>query len=50
MELLTDYKRVSESVESALRNADLGFSHHREVASLTPEKQELFLNKAAGTG
>ena len=30
---LRDYKRVSESVKSALRNADLGFSHHREVAA-----------------
>lgn len=43
---LRDYKRVSESVESALRNAHLGYSHHREVASLPPEKQELFLNMA----
>lgn len=45
-QVLRDYKRVSESVESALRNADLGYSHHREVASLPPEKQEFFLNKA----
>jgi hypothetical protein len=26
---------------SSLRNDNLGFSHHREVAKLTPEKQEL---------
>jgi len=43
---LRDYKRISENVESALRNADLTFSHHREVASLPPEKQTEFLNKA----
>lgn len=43
---LRDYKRVSENVESALRNADLSFNHHKEVAKLEPEKQKFFLQKA----
>ena len=43
---LRHYKRVAENIESGLRNPDLGWSHHNEVASLNPEKQELFLNKA----
>ena len=43
---LQDYKTVAERT-SAGRNADLDFSHHREVAKLTPEKQTEFLNKAS---
>lgn len=43
---LRHYKRVAENVESGLRNPQLGWSHHNEVASLPPEKQELFLNMA----
>jgi len=43
---LKDIKWVSEKVESSLRKDDLSFNHHKEVASLTPEKQEIFLNKA----
>ena len=39
-------KNTSEMVESGRRLPDLTFSHHVEVASLTPDKQELFLNKA----
>jgi N6-adenosine-specific RNA methylase IME4 len=45
-ESLRHYKRVSENIESGRRRPDLSFSHHVEVASLTPEKQTEFLNKA----
>ena len=31
-----------ENIESGLRNPDLGWSHHREVAKLEPENQEYF--------
>jgi N6-adenosine-specific RNA methylase IME4 len=37
---------VTKAIESSRRNDDLSFSHHTEVASLTPEKQTEFLNKA----
>lgn len=43
---LKDTKWVSENVESSLRKDNLSFNHHKEVASLPPEKQELFLNMA----
>jgi len=43
---IQDYKTVSDRT-SAERHADLGFSHHREVASLDPKKQKEFLNKAS---
>jgi N6-adenosine-specific RNA methylase IME4 len=46
-ETLRQYKRISENVKSGTRVPELSFMHHREVASLTTEKQELFLNKAA---
>lgn len=39
-------KNTSEHIESGRRLPDLSFSHHVEVASLPPDKQELFLNKA----
>jgi len=42
---IQEYKQVSEKV-STVRTGDLTFNHHKEVASLPPEKQELFLNKA----
>jgi N6-adenosine-specific RNA methylase IME4 len=45
-ETLKKYKQVSEGVESGIRIPDLSYSHHREVISLTPEKQTEFLNKA----
>ena len=37
---------VTKAIESSRRNDDLSYSHHIEVASLTPEKQTEFLNKA----
>jgi len=43
---LKDTKWVSQAVETSLRKDNLSFNHHKEVASLAPEKQELFLNKA----
>jgi N6-adenosine-specific RNA methylase IME4 len=46
IETLRRYKQVSERIESGTRVPDLSWTHHREVASLPPDKQELFLNKA----
>lgn len=43
---LWDYKKIAESVKSSERSEDLGYSHHREVASLSPEKQTMFLDMA----
>jgi len=43
---LATYKSISQNVKPLLRNKELSFNHHKEVASLPPEKQELFLNKA----
>ncbi|TRZ80526.1 hypothetical protein D4R86_04200 [bacterium] len=43
---LRHIKNITENIESGRRQPLLSFSHHSEVASLTPEKQELFLNKA----
>ena len=42
---IQNYKSVAERT-SSLRSEDLTFNHHKEVASLPPEKQEIFLNKA----
>jgi hypothetical protein len=39
------YKSVSDNVESLLRNKDLSFNHHKEVAKLPPEQQKIFLIK-----
>lgn len=44
---LKNYKSVSERVESSLRNDDLSFNHHVEVAKLPEAKQIEFLAKAA---
>lgn len=41
------YKSVSDRVESGTRIPDLSFNHHREVASLPPEKQHEYLNEAS---
>ena len=43
---LRNIKYVADNVNSSLRKDNLSFSHHTEVASLTPDKQEMFLNKA----
>ena len=42
---IQDYKTVADRV-STERHAELGFSHHREVAKLEPEKQKEFLDQA----
>lgn len=47
---LADIKYVTENVKVSLRNETLSFTHHREVAPLSPEKQEFFLNKAEKEG
>jgi N6-adenosine-specific RNA methylase IME4 len=43
---IQNYKSVAERT-SSLRSEDLTFNHHVEVAKLTPEKQELYLNMAS---
>ena len=43
---IKDSKWVAENV-SSLRKDDLTFNHHKEVAKLTPEKQEIFLKRAS---
>ena len=43
---LWEYKNVSQSIKPSARAEQLSYTHHREVASLPPEKQELFLNMA----
>jgi hypothetical protein len=40
---LREYKRVAENIINDICMPDLSFSHHVEVAPLTPEKQELFM-------
>ena len=42
-----DHKYVANNVPSSLRNDDLDYAHHREVASLNPAKQKQFLDKAS---
>lgn len=46
-ESLKAMKSVSEKVSTSTRLPELSFSHHREVAKLPPEKQEVFLKKAS---
>jgi hypothetical protein len=41
------FKSVANSVPSLLRNKDLSFNHHKEVSSLSEEKQKQFLDRAA---
>jgi len=43
---IQDYKTVSDRT-STVRHADLDFSHHREVASLSSEQQKAYLQKAS---
>ena len=43
---IQNYKSVAERT-SSLRNEDLSYNHHVEVAKLTPEKQESFLKRAS---
>lgn len=43
---LRQYKQIAEQVESGTRVPELSFTHHREVASLKPEKQKEFLQRA----
>lgn len=44
---LRNYTNIAGNVQSSRRRDDVGFSHHAEVAKLPPEKQEIFLTKAA---
>jgi hypothetical protein len=44
---IKDMKYVAESIPSSRRRDDISFSHHREVASQSEDKQELFLSRAA---
>ncbi len=43
---LQNIKSITDKVETSRRREELSFSHHSEVASLSPEKQTEFLNKA----
>jgi N6-adenosine-specific RNA methylase IME4 len=43
---LSNLKAVAERVEKPLRNGNLSFSHHQQVAYLPSDKQETFLKKA----
>lgn len=43
---LSNIKAVAEKIEKPLRNGNLSFAHHQQVAYLPPEKQEHFLQKA----
>jgi N6-adenosine-specific RNA methylase IME4 len=43
---LRHIKNITENIESGRRQPLLSFSHHSEIASLPPEKQTEFLNKA----
>ena len=43
---IQEYKQVSDKT-STVRTVDLTFNHHKEVAKLTPEKQEQYLNMAS---
>ncbi len=47
---LADDKYVANKVPISRRRENLSFSSHREVASLSPEKQEEFLEKADREG
>lgn len=43
---LKNIKMVSDAIKPSFRNDDLSFSHHMQVAPLTPAKQEKYLAKA----
>jgi N6-adenosine-specific RNA methylase IME4 len=45
-ETLRQYKKVAEMVESGVRTPNLGWSHHKQVAVLPPDRQEVYLKKA----
>lgn len=45
---LREYERCSKSIKSAIRMADLSWSHHLQVADLPPDKQRHWLEQAAG--
>jgi len=47
---LQNIKSVADKIESSRRREDLSFSHHVEVASLPPQKQEIFLKRAVMEG
>lgn len=43
---IQQYKSVADSLDTNLRNENLSFNHHREVAKLSEAKQTEFLNRA----
>jgi len=47
---LTTYRWVAERIEPLRRRKDVGWSHHREVASLPVPAQESLLDRAEGAG
>ena len=44
---LREDERCAKSVKSAIRMADLSYSHHLQIADLAPDKQRQWLEKAA---
>jgi N6-adenosine-specific RNA methylase IME4 len=44
---IQQYKSVASKLDTNLRSPELSFNHHREVASLAPEKQKQFLDRAS---
>jgi len=46
LKTLKDYKYVADSVKESERTDNLSWSHHQKAASLEPEKQKEFLEKA----
>lgn len=47
---LSTMRWVAERIPSLRRREDVGWSHHREVAPLSPEKQDALLERAADKG
>lgn len=47
---LSTMRWVSERIDPLRRRKDVGWSHHREVAALPPEKQDALLERAADKG
>ncbi len=45
-ETLRNIKYIAANVKMSLRNDNLTFNHHKEVAKLEPDKQKEFLDKA----
>lgn len=47
---LSTMRWVAERIDPLRRRKDVGWSHHREVAALPPERQDALLSRAADAG